>query len=1576
MTDPLAGLRALVPRSDPLAGLRALTGGRGWESTDSPLVQRRRRPDGSWEYRPTPRADAGPQLNAEPTEPPSAYDRAIGSTLAGMDPKLAGRNVLSGMKSGAEFLAEAPRMVGEFLTGPAFVPPQAGAVQITYPEMVEGTLESVREERERLMEESAAQAEQPGVSPTLAAASFALPQAAGSILDPTGFLPIGKVGKAAKPAGGVVADDLAELAAKSLRIAPSPAAAERAVVADFLDVSPPESATRTIQALSPTGDEIGELRYTRAPGGGFTVDLVTTGQRGSGAGRALMRHVAEKEGPFKGALAQTAEGEAFFQRLRETDPDVFGGAQKRPLVPEVLPPDHAALDDFSRFPPEHFAPPGFGVRRSAEGVHVLPPGGKERTFRGATAERDAATWLDRKNEEGLARWEADQRIAAQQEADLPAVAEPHPEYRTYSPEIAWEMEQDRIARHAARMAGDPNWKSARAEPPAPPPPRVPLDALPEPAEVPLRDFSAISPLPPEATQAVHRFGVQQAVDAGEKVRPAVLGDYPELAADVAVPPARGLPVNPEAGFVKIPTGPGFLSRWFKKDGQFSALGELRGWAFTRSNDMAAEIAAGQRRVTDTLRDFSSAFEDDVLRAGHSSPDDVLRYIDEGLQGQNDLSGISPRLRTAVLGMREHIDQLSEGYERYADLPQALRETIEANKGSYLPRVFEAFENPDWKSIVDPTSPKHDPREAWRWNQYMDWARGERDAAATAPLYRGALVKHPSHDLPGQVLSYDPATQTAQVNVPIGDGSTIEVSVSRAEVTNLADHIKGNWTDDQLTAYGQRLLDRDPDAFFGVGETAVGREGRGNLKRRILQDPRVNDLPTDLAAKVNDGKLSLPTAIEQAKQRPGWWAEYLQNAPGLPQEIDDLMGLYRDPSQRYKTGAVRAVHDQAVYKMHDDLRQQGLGSIFFTEDTMVPGHYEKIGGGGPLADLVTSPEIAAVIRGTENTSRSASAWLNVWRKINGGTKLAKTALNFPAGHMRNLAAWPFQLLSGGHFTAAFDPRGVVKALPYQVTDKLGTQRGAVARLGKRLADTVELANGQRLGEAWSMHLDSLRPEIRFLYEQGVFGESTHAADLKHYAGAFPALREPEAISTARKVLKAPVDTGINFWAGGDDLGKHVYFRAELHNLAWAENLGAVPDDFFARPEWQDVAREAAQRTRLATPTHSMIAPGIKALRDAPLAPFPGWTSEVFRNAKENVRLGLQDLKHANPRRKVLGAKRLAGFASASALAGGALGAAINKLSGVEDPEGVRQFVPPWSRDSQLAVIGLDRGAGQVRYVDLSALLPQAAFADSMGTILRSVQDPTDSSWDAALDSAQSLAQPYIEEEIIANAVLDWARNKQGGESALARPLNMLRQQERYDPGYPVYTEGANAWTQAKQSAYHWWRNLGPSGVLGLGGERLARAFWKDNPEVRKAFVELTNYDRELEVKDELMAQGLGLRVTTTDISKSLSRLGTDYVRRRSDASSLYTRRSRMGVEGQAHPEVLLAAKEEANEMARAAHDQAARVVMGALRLGFSQDQVRQWLKKGNIATKHTSRLIEDALLLREGKEPMNFLPVVF
>src|ERR1700749_826519 len=116
---------------------------------------------------------------------------------------------------------------------------------------------------------------------------------------------------------------------------------------------------------------------------------------------------------------------------------------------------------------------------------------------------------------------------------------------------------------------------------------------------------------------------------------------------------------------------------------------------------------------------------------------------------------------------------------------------------------------------------------------------------------------------------------------------------------------------------------------------------------------------------------------------------------------------------------------------------------------------------------------------------------------------------------------------------------------------------------------------------------------------------------------------------------------------------------------------------------------------------------------------------------------------------------------------------------------------------------------------------------------------------------------------------------------------MRHHERDEGGYPVYTEKAAASTQTKQILYHLWKNYAPSGIVGLQGERLLRAAAENDPAVRGAFEAVTNYDRDLNVKDEVLG-ALGSRFTTIDVAHALTREAADYSKDREEAKALYNR----------------------------------------------------------------------------------------
>lgn len=230
--NPRPSLSAIFGVRDERPPLESFFG--AWEADPaSPTRERRQKPGGGFEYRAVPRETAKPedprlvakrallaevQAGGDIVREPQQPGRIYGAPNFD-DVKAFGANVASGMKQGAAFVAAVPGMVSELPEAiaslatdpnqaraaaamaqarrgePVQLPPTLGrrdpaGVVPELPfvesgrELVRGTLESVEEERERLEDEAAAQAER-GMPPALAALSFAVPQTIGNVLDPS-----------------------------------------------------------------------------------------------------------------------------------------------------------------------------------------------------------------------------------------------------------------------------------------------------------------------------------------------------------------------------------------------------------------------------------------------------------------------------------------------------------------------------------------------------------------------------------------------------------------------------------------------------------------------------------------------------------------------------------------------------------------------------------------------------------------------------------------------------------------------------------------------------------------------------------------------------------------------------------------------------------------------------------------------------------------------------------------------------------------------------------------------------------------------------------------------------------------------------------------------------------------------------------------------------------------------------------------------------------------------------------------------------------------------------------------------
>jgi hypothetical protein len=715
----------------------------------------------------------------------------------------------------------------------------------------------------------------------------------------------------------------------------------------------------------------------------------------------------------------------------------------------------------------------------------------------------------------------------------------------------------------------------------------------------------------------------------------------------------------------------------------------------------------------------------------------------------------------------------------------------------------------------------------------------------------------------------------------------------SEAADWAQREHPDWSRGDAEGYAFKLLMDDPQAAYAVArgtqaqKAAMGTESRGNLKARL----------------------------------------------GLPEELDNLLGLHADPTRSYQIGAMRAARDLATYDLHSKVAQMGSadparpdgltpdGQRPIFVDRPTPDLPVRIGGKGPLAEKFTSEQVAAAIRGTQTISAAHTGFMYYYLKVNGAIKTGKIAMNVPMGVARNMLTWPSLLLAGGHWVEAFPAKyawETIKTLPLAIEANLGTREGGVLRFAKRLAGSLPLANGETVGDHMfpqGQKLADLRAEVLRKTELGVLGQSTSADDLRYYTGME---NEPDASSRAGKVIR---DLG-GIWSGEHDMGKDIVFEAERAGLAKA-NPDLSPDEL---DKW------ARDRMLATTPSRSEVSEGVRAIRAAPgISPFPTFAAERYRNMKNNAMIAWEDLNSTNPQMKVLGAKRAAGLLTALAMAGGGTSWMLQKLWGTvkEDADALREFLPEYLKDHQIAVS--DRTGGKIRYADISPLMPLTGVTDPAMALLRGIHQG--STRDGMIDAAQEFARPFLDEEFALKTALDLRGNQQSEGNLFDSATNLARQNPRDTRRRQIYLPGGPPGVVAGQIGKYVWHQDAPA--MGLEAERMARA---------TGLLSNTNArGKRYTVADEMAALA-GVRFNTIDMNAALTSVGYNLKDALTESKRYFSgERS----SSQNDPKTVLDARAAANDRWKNAFEIGLKKVAAARQSGIADYAIRQNLRISGV-----------------------------
>lgn len=434
------------------------------------------------------------------------------------------------------------------------------------------------------------------------------------------------------------------------------------------------------------------------------------------------------------------------------------------------------------------------------------------------------------------------------------------------------------------------------------------------------------------------------------------------------------------------------------------------------------------------------------------------------------------------------------------------------------------------------------------------------------------------------------------------------------------------------------------------------------------------------------------------------------------EIRALLGEYKDPRLNFAKSATKMARLVWNQRLLDRVRDIGLGTFLFTDDTKPANATVQIAGESsevyaPLNGLWTTPEIAQAFKDILGKDQLSDLMRHVVA-FNAAIKYGKTVLS-PTTAMRNIQSALFFTVANGHF----DYSKVSKAIEAFKEQVLGKTGDAYMRRMLELGVTYDTPN-----------MDELKQWVR---ESGYF------------------MANEDAIAP-RKWLSKLNERVQGFYRFGDDFWKIIGFENEKAVMLKA-----------GLPLAEAEAR-AAQRIRNTYPTYSMIGRGTKWLSRFPLVgTFVSFPAEIIRTSGHIFKYMAQDIRSNNKQIRAMGARKLVGAALVS---GGfyALSALTRAAFDMDDDdeEVIRVMAPEWSKNSTFLFWGRNEKTGQMEYTDLSFLDPYGYWKRPITAMMR------DQPWDNALASGmRDMLAPFFSWDITTNTILEVIRNKKASGSSV-------------------------------------------------------------------------------------------------------------------------------------------------------------------------------------------------------------------
>jgi hypothetical protein len=469
---------------------------------------------------------------------------------------------------------------------------------------------------------------------------------------------------------------------------------------------------------------------------------------------------------------------------------------------------------------------------------------------------------------------------------------------------------------------------------------------------------------------------------------------------------------------------------------------------------------------------------------------------------------------------------------------------------------------------------------------------------------------------------------------------------------------------------------------------------------------------------------------------------------IPEGVRILMGQYEDPQINAAKTVVKQARLISAMKTIADMKEMGLGTIFFDADSRPEGADQLIDQSSQqfpiefrqIDGLYTYPEVFKKLK-TEMTPANMGKFMTALSQFNATARYVKTVYS-PDTQTKNIIGNGFFALMMGHIGPSALARQSIRGA--RNLWKGLTSVADANREGDKITLKMKESDRDAVFEWWRRRIEL------GLANQDV--ELNQIVELANESGLADTLGKAATTKTVR-FAKSLDRIARTAYMAGDTLPKLHAFEVEFarHNKIKKYKEGT--------DEYRALEQLVAEKITDVYPSYDKLPDWVANLRRNPLfGTFVSFHVAMGLSTARYMRLIRREL--ADPEFRQMGEDRLVNFA-ATAMAPLMLKAAIEGMMGTglsdEEEEGMNTLVPPWDRHA----MRFNTSVGEdFEYVSQTYVDPHSAFRNSGKAVARYARGDIDDET-MVLELVRSLGGPVVQPDFALQILVETLGNRQLG-----------------------------------------------------------------------------------------------------------------------------------------------------------------------------------------------------------------------